>query len=206
LKKLAGFHSAIHAGYYFEYGVYMRSKTIILLFSSILTLLICGLPNAVSSSEKPDSDIIIIVNKKLPVDTLSVDEIKNIFQRKKTTWDDGEKITVALLEAGNTHQSFVRYYIHKTPAQYHRYWKKLIFSGRGVPPLTFRSETSLMSHVALTKGAIGYISSKIKPAGVKVIRVLTKSEAKEEEKTKSELTPQKTEKKPPESFFNELFN
>jgi len=187
----------------------MRSKIIILLFSSMLTLLICGLPNAGSSSEKPDRDVLIIVNKKLPVDTLSMDEIKDIFQRKKTVWDDGEKITIALIESGRTHQNFVRYYIHKTPAQYHRYWKKLIFSGRGVPPLTFRSENSLMAHVALTKGAIGYISSKIKPVGVKVIRVITTSEAKEEEKIKSELSsgkPEKPKKKKSKSFFDGLFN
>jgi len=172
----------------------------------MLTLLICGLPNAVSSSEKPERDVIIIVNKKLPVDTLTMDEIKDIFQRKKTVWDDGEKITIALIEGGRVHQSFVRYYIHKTPAQYHRYWKKLIFSGRGAPPITFRSENSLMAHVALTQGAIGYVSSKIKPAGVKVIRIVTKSEAKEEEKTKRELSPEKTEKEKSKSFFNGLFN
>jgi len=184
----------------------MRSKTIILLFFSMLAMLICGLPNAVSSSDKPDRDIIIIVNKRLSADTLSLDEIRDIFQRKKTLWDDGEKITIALLAGGRTHQSFVRNYIHKTPAQYHRYWKKLVFSGRGIPPLTFRSETSLMSHVALTQGAIGYISSKIKPAGVKVIRVVTKSEAKKEKIIKPELSPEKTEKKKPKSFFNWLFN
>ncbi len=172
----------------------------------MLTLLICGLPNAASSSEKPESEIIIIVNKKLSVETLGMDEIKNIFERKKTTWDDGTQITVALLEAGNTHESFVRHYIHKTPAQYHRYWKKMVFAGRGILPLTFRSETSLMSHVALTKGAIGYISSKTKPSGVKVIQVVAKGEAKKKKKPKPKLSSEKTKKKESQSFLNELFN
>ncbi len=184
----------------------MRSKTIILLFFSMLTLLISGMPDAVSSSEKPDRNIIFIVNKKLPIETLTMDEIKDIFQRKKTLWDDGDNITIALLEGGRTHQSFVRYYIHKTPAQYHRYWKKLVFSGRGIPPLTFRSEKSLMSHIALTAGAIGYISSRIKPAGVKVIRIVTKSEAEKKKKTKSALSPEKIEEKESESYFDSFFN
>ncbi|MFO7560855.1 MAG: hypothetical protein R6X10_18660 [Desulfobacterales bacterium] len=173
---------------------------------SMLTFLICGLPDAASSSEKPKSEITIIINKKLSVETLGMDEIKNIFERKKTTWDDGTQITVALLEAGDTHESFVRYYIHKTPAQYHRYWKKMVFSGRGIPPLTFRSETSLMAHVALTKGAIGYISSKTKPSGVKVIQVAAQGEAKEKKKRKPALSPEKPKKKESRSFLYELFN
>lgn len=184
----------------------MRIRTTIVLFFSTLALLIFGLPVGASSSEQSEMDIIIIGNKKLPVDTLTANDIKDIFQRKKTLWDDGKKITIALLEGGRTHQEFIRQYIRKTPAQYHRYWRKQVFAGRGVPPISFRSEESLMSHVALTQGAIGYISSRFKPKGVKVIKIVTKEQAMEIEKTKMEQLLKKSDKKESESFLHGLIN
>jgi ABC-type phosphate transport system substrate-binding protein len=184
----------------------MRSKTIILLFFSTLALLVCSLPVGASSSDQSETDVIIIGNKKLPVDTLTISDIRDIFQRKKTVWDNGEKIVIALLEGGRTHEAFIRYYIHKTPAQYHRYWKKQVFSGRGVPPITFRSEKSLMAHVALTNGAIGYISSKFKPTGVKVIQIVTKGETIKVEKTTLEQPAEKPKKKKSKSFLDGLID
>jgi len=184
----------------------MRSKTIIFLFFIIPALSVFGLPMDASPSEPTETEIIIIGNKKVPADTLTADEVKDIFLRLKTSWDDGKKITITLLEGGKTHEDFIRRYIQKTPAQYHRYWRKQVFAGRGAPPVTFRNEKSLMAHVALTQGAIGYISSKFKPTGVKVIKIVTKKEAVTMEKSKAEATPVQPENKESQSFLDGLLN
>jgi ABC-type phosphate transport system substrate-binding protein len=193
----------------------MRNKSTIVLLFGIFGLLMLGLPDNASTSDISDTEIVIIGNKKLPFDTLSTDELKDIFQRKKTMWEEGEKINFAILISGKTHRNFVRHYIQKTPAQYHRYFKKLVFSGRGVPPMSFRNERSLMAHVALTKGSIGYISSKTRPSGVKIITLVEKTIKKAEEVPEpdeaSVTSPEKSEKKEIEgkktkTLFNNLFD
>ena len=150
----------------------MRKPATFFLLFGMFSLLLQGIPDTAYPIDKSTPDVVIIGNKNLPFDTLNTSELKNIFQRKKTMWEDGQKISFALLDSGKTHQQFVRHYIQKTPAQYHRYWKKLVFSGRGVPPMTFRNEKSLMAHIALTTGAIGYISPETRLSGVKVIQII----------------------------------
>lgn len=155
-----------------SYGAQMRKSAAFFLLFGIFSILLQGLPHPIDASDQSQNEVIVIGNSRLPFDTLSSGELKDVFQRKKTTWDDGRKISFALLDSGKTHQNFVRHYMQKTPAQYHRYWKKLVFSGRGVPPLTFRDEKSLMAHVALTAGAIGYVSHTTKLSGVKRINII----------------------------------
>ncbi|MFH2064449.1 MAG: hypothetical protein ABIK15_04555 [Pseudomonadota bacterium] len=151
-----------------------KSAASVLLFG-IFSILLQGFPDPAYASDKSESEVVVIGNSRLPFDSLSSSELKDIFQRKKTTWEDGRKISFALLDSGKTHQQFVRYYLQKTPAQYHRYWKKLVFSGRGVPPMTFRDEKSLMAHVALTSGTIGYVSQATRLSGVKKIHIIEES-------------------------------
>lgn len=118
-----------------------------------------------------DVPVVIIGNRNLPFDTLSKKELADIFKQKKTICENGLKLHVTILEGGSLHRQFLKTYLNKTPIQYTLYWKKLVFSGVGRMPMTFRSEKNLMRHVALTGGAIGYMSSQTQPIRVKVIRI-----------------------------------
>ena len=137
----------------------------IILFYSII-------PCTIASSLAEDDIPIIIGNRNLPFDTLTRQQLVDIFIQKKTMWEDNEKLSVVLLEGGDTHKLFLKTYLGKSPIQYTLYWKKLVFTGKGHIPITFRTERNLMKHVALTGGAIGYISSTIKPHRVKVITIV----------------------------------
>jgi ABC-type phosphate transport system substrate-binding protein len=194
----------------------MKKPSRIFLLFGIFYMLLQGIPDSAYPSDKSTKDVVVIGNKHLPFDSLSPNELKDIFQRKKTMWEDGQKISFAILNSGKTHQKFVRHYIQKTPAQYHRYWKKLVFSGRGVPPMAFRNERSLMSHIALTTGAIGYVSPKTRLSGVKVIKII-KNDSIASEKTKqvkkqtikdetSAIISENSKKKESGTFFNIFFN
>lgn len=119
-----------------------------------------------------EHEIIIIGNRTLPFDSLSNKDLFAIFMQRLTMWGDEDNINIALLKGGETHRRFLWTHFRKTPSQYRRYWKKMVFSGKGRTPLRFRTEKDLMAHVALTKGAIGYISSATKPGGVKVITIV----------------------------------
>ena len=136
-----------------------------------LTLLILFMPFTIIHSIAENTPVMIIGNRTLPFDTISKKDLVDIFKQKKTIWENNEKLHIVLLERGEAHKLFLRTYLRKTPIQYTLYWKKLVFTGKGSIPITFRAEKNLMKHVALTGGAIGYISNKIKPHRVKVIKI-----------------------------------
>ncbi len=195
----------------------MKKISAFFLLFGIFCILLQGLSDPAYPSDKSIKDVIIIGNRRLPFNSLGVNELKDIYQRKKTTWANGQKISFALLDSGKTHELFIRHYIQKTPAQYHRYWKKLVFSGRGIPPASFRNENSLMAHVALTAGAIGYVSPETKlSGGVKRIKIVEDRTTTSEQDVTAKLSPNQNNvqtttsdnanEKKSKSFFNSLFD
>jgi ABC-type phosphate transport system substrate-binding protein len=195
----------------------MRKSVLFFVLAGFLSTLLQGTLSPSYASDQAADDVVIIGNSKLAIDSLSPDDLKDIFQRKKTLWEDGQKISFAILDGGKTHQRFVRQYLQKTPAQYHRYWKKLVFSGRGVPPMSFRTEKSLMAHVALTAGAIGYVSGDTKLSNVKRLKIVDEGAAVsgappdgKSSSTVEKKPPPPTSKavadKPEQTLFNRLFN
>ncbi len=118
-----------------------------------------------------DTKTEIIVNDSVSVDTVKRDELKRIFLGKKVKWNSNQSIKVAVLKKGDMHENFLRTYIRKTSAQFNYYWKKLLFTGKGLPPKSFTSENEIIQYVSSTVGAIGYASSGIQKDGIKVITI-----------------------------------
>ena len=117
------------------------------------------------------AESMVIVNKSVDETTLSKEDVNLIFLGKKTKWENGQKIKVAVLKQGETHESFLGAYLNKTPAKYASFWKIAIVSGTGFPPKFFQNESDLVKFVAEKQGAIGYISPRTEPGETKVIPV-----------------------------------
>jgi hypothetical protein len=60
----------------------------------------------------------------------------------------------------------------KSVAYVTRYWERLIFAGRGIPPPVVASSAAVMELVSANRGAIGYVDAATTIAGdLKVIEV-----------------------------------
>ncbi len=116
-------------------------------------------------------NVLIITNKNVSETTISKDDVKSIFIGEKTDWSNGEKITFVTLDEGKTHELFLGNYVKRTPAQYSRFWKKQIFTGKGRKPKSFKTEEGVVDFVAETDGAIGYISTESASNKVKVMTI-----------------------------------
>ena len=104
----------------------------------------------------------IIVNKSNSVKSISSDELKKIFLKKETKWEDDTKIyPVDLNESSKTRENFAKEIHGKKVAAIKAYWQKQIFTGRGVPPPEKSSDKEVLEYVDKNEGAIGYISTKI---------------------------------------------
>lgn len=118
-----------------------------------------------------NSQILIIANKNLPIDSLTKDQIKNIFLGTTTRWQDKSTITFVTLQKNDVHKIFVRKYTNKSSDQFRAFWRRQLFTGKGKIPKTYKTEQALIQFIAQTKGSIGYVSKSADIDNVKLIKV-----------------------------------
>src|SRR6056297_359042 len=82
----------------------------------------------------------VIVNSDAGVSSVSAETVKNVFLGRTTKFDNGTKVTFAVLKDGAAHESFLDDVVGKSPSQFLSYWRKLAFSGKGTMPQEFDSE------------------------------------------------------------------
>jgi len=144
----------------------MKGKILLCLILVAIVVMAFTFPSVASAG-----DVVVIANKNAPAGSLTREEVKNIFLAKKTQWANGEKINFVTLKDSQTHDDFLKTYLQKSSSQFQRYFRTLVFTGKGKVPKSFDSEESLVGYVAGTDGAIGYVSSGTNTGSVKVINV-----------------------------------
>ncbi len=117
-------------------------------------------------------DFIIIANKNVPVDSLSVVEVKNIFLGNKTKWRNGNKIVFVTLRDGVAHKKFIRTFLKRNPSQFKNYCMRMLFTGKGVIPKSFPTDDTAINYISKNENVIGYISKEVNGGdNIKVISV-----------------------------------
>jgi len=117
-------------------------------------------------------EAVLVVHRDNPVSSLEIAEVRGIFLGKKVFWDDGNGIEVLLQKSGETHQSFSQNTLGKSPRQLSMYWKRILFSGVGIPPREVSGDKEMLELIAANVKAIGYIDSSSKDDRVKTISIL----------------------------------
>lgn len=144
----------------------MKTKILIGLFFAAVMGMLLEFPGVASAG-----GLVVVANKSVSASSLSIEEVKNIFLAKKTQWRDGSKIQFVALKKGAVQDDFLRSYLQKTKSQYNRYFRTLVFTGKGKAPRTFSTEAEVVRYVSSNAGAIGYVSSEPNTRSAKVITV-----------------------------------
>jgi ABC-type phosphate transport system substrate-binding protein len=115
----------------------------------------------------------VVVNKANPVSSLTRAQLSAIFMRRVRSWPDGTEIRpVDHRVEARVRERFSRAVHGKSVAYVMRYWQRLIFAGRGIPPPVVQSSEAVMELVHADRGAIGYVDAATPIAGdLKVIEV-----------------------------------
>ena len=103
--------------------------------------------------------------------SLSKDEVKDIFLGKKVQWQNNSKIHFVISRDLDLHKSFLKTYIKRSPKQFRAYWRQMVFTGKGTSPKSFPSEKELLEYVSNNGGAIGYVEKNVATDAVKTIQV-----------------------------------
>ncbi len=111
-----------------------------------------------SWAETSFSQVAVIANKSVPVDTIKKSELLDFYTGDIKKWNDEQPVVILDLKPrGDTKKAFYKF-LGKSPSRMKSIWLKMMLSGEGDPPLSMRSEDELLKKVASTPGAIGYVN------------------------------------------------
>jgi len=115
-------------------------------------------------------ELVIIVNKLNPVNTLTKSAVKKYFFKDLTLWGNGVKVVP--VDYVDTHPLAKKFSLNVLNMELDKKSHKLIantFSGKSTPPVTLATEDDVIAKVAAQHGAIGYVSASANTDSVKVI-------------------------------------
>lgn len=121
--------------------------------------------------------VVVVVNKNNPASHISSADVYDIFLGKRVVWGSGGAVMTcdlsdpALPEEKTARARFAKEYIKKDLRSLKNYWIKMIFSGRGQPPVSFERPEDVIRFVSINHGAIGYLFENQVTDEVKVLPV-----------------------------------
>lgn len=105
-----------------------------------------------------DAPFRVVVHRANPVTSMTRAQLSAIYMRRLRSWGDGAEILP--VEQSSLREHFSRSIHGKSLAYVTRYWQRLIFAGRGVPPAELRSREAVVDFVKTHRGAIGYLDAR----------------------------------------------
>lgn len=117
--------------------------------------------------------ITVITNNSISDTRITREELKEIYMARKTKWESGDRVVVAILKKGEAHDIFTKNIISVPPSKLIGIWKKVIFTGAGYPPKILKTEEDMIKFVSQTKGAVGYIKNSTPHTGVSRLSLYT---------------------------------
>jgi ABC-type phosphate transport system substrate-binding protein len=112
----------------------------------------------------------VIAHRALALGSVSRDELRPIFQTRKTTWPDGSNVRpFNLPPSSSARQVFDEVVLSLPPGLMPRFWIDRRVRGDAGPPTTVPNEQLMLQVVKSLRGAVGYVEAPISDPGVKVI-------------------------------------
>lgn len=119
-----------------------------------------------------DEGFVVVVNSANPVNSLSRQQVADIFMKKTTQWPQGgDAHPVDLPAVSQVRDAFSRSVHGKPASAVASWWGQQMFSGRAVPPPQRSTDRAVVTFVREDAAAIGYVSPGAQGQDVKVVRI-----------------------------------
>ena len=120
-------------------------------------------------------DIVVVVNPASGVESLSRNDVINIFLGGFRRLPSGIPALPVDLPQGNpVREEFYRLLVGKNPAEINTYWSRLIFSGKTRPPLQATRVEDAQAMVLGSVGAITYLDRSKVDGRLKIVFELSR--------------------------------
>ena len=136
----------------------------------VASIIVCLAASLIASGSA--AEVVAVVSAQSPLTTLSKDQTVDIFLGKSSRFPDGTPaVPIDQVEGSATRDEFYLKFAGKSPAQVKAHWSKIIFTGRGRPPLDVANGSEVKKRIAENPNAIGYITPELVDKSVKVLPV-----------------------------------
>lgn len=122
-----------------------------------------------------DPGYIVIVNKANRTESLDPKIVEKMFFKKWKRWDDDEPVVPVNQVNSEVREAFTKGINKKDVSAILKYWQRMIFSGRDIPPPELQNDAEVLDFVKENRGAIGYVSSSTQLIeGVRELKIIEK--------------------------------
>lgn len=121
-------------------------------------------------SHGAEADLAVVVNLDNPSDSITVEEVINVFLGRSRQLAGGTKvIPIDQVEGEAARIEFYDKVVKKSPSQLNSYWSRLIFAGKGRPPYALSNDQEVIEFVSANPSMIGYVDLTAVDDSVKVL-------------------------------------
>lgn len=129
------------------------------------TVLLVGAATWLSAAEPA---VVVVVHPDSQIRTIRKAELSKIFLKRLRTWQDGSPVEpVDQAPDSLARREFSRLVHRRSVVNIEVYWKRMIFSGRSVPPPEVTGDDKVLEYVRSTPGAVGYVTRRASSTGVR---------------------------------------
>jgi ABC-type phosphate transport system substrate-binding protein len=142
---------------------------------SLRSLIIFGTLVATVAFSMPSpayGDVAIIAHKDVPEDSLTEEQLRDIYAYDIRQWSNMQTVVVLDLKLKSDVRSAFYDYLGKSSSRMKSVWMKKMLLGEGDPPEVVADEETMIARVAALPGAIGFADAANVPDSVKVLAII----------------------------------
>jgi ABC-type phosphate transport system substrate-binding protein len=133
-------------------------------------LLLCAALAVPATLAVAADEVVAVVSARSPVAGLTAAQVGDIFLGKSARFPDGSPATpIDQPEESSVRERFYARYTGRTPSQVKAQWSKIIFTGRGQPPLQAANAAEVKKLIAANPQAIGYVDASQVDGNLRVV-------------------------------------
>jgi ABC-type phosphate transport system substrate-binding protein len=118
------------------------------------------------------ADVVAVVSSKSPISTLSKGQITDIFLGRRTRFPDGTlAVPIDRSEGSALRDEFYSRIADMSPAQVKAFWSKIIFTGRGQPPIAVATSLETRRLLIANPNAISYTDQSLVDSSLRIVIV-----------------------------------
>jgi ABC-type phosphate transport system substrate-binding protein len=118
------------------------------------------------------ADVVAVVSARSAVDHLSRKDVADLYLGRTTRFPDGTAaLPIDQDEGVAERDAFYTHIVGKSPAQLKAHWSKIIFTGRGKPPMSTPTGLEARKLVAGNPHAIAYLDRGMVDSSVKIVQI-----------------------------------
>ena len=119
-----------------------------------------------------EPEVVLVVSKKATVSALTRQQVADIFLGRTASYPNGMRvIPIDQQEGSDVREAFYHQYLGRSSEQVRAYWSKIVFTGKGSPPLEISSVERIKRIVRDNPNYIGYIDREVVDPSVRIIEV-----------------------------------